>query len=74
MTDYDCFWYEECTLTCDCNKMVPYGKLQKGVRDCFTSGISSKVELQKTEQDFVEYGHGGGSWIGPRFRTNLHKT
>ena len=24
---------------------------------CFTSVISSKVELQETEQDLVEYGH-----------------
>ena len=41
--------------------MVPYGKLQKGIRGCFTSGISSKVELQETEQDLVEHGHGGGN-------------
>ena len=57
MTNYDCLWYKECSLTCDCNKMVPCGKLQKGVRGCFTSCISSKVELQETEQDIVEYGH-----------------
>ena len=48
--------------------MVPW-KVGKMCRRFFTSILLSKVELQETEQDLVEHGHGGGNWIGPKFRT-----